>query len=152
MISKDSLISILGKKLESFAVNEFKKKLLAPLVEEESLPGEKYLSCYDAGFSLLFESDELSAVHMYCCDNKYGYSEYQGWIGDGLASSLMSLKNVEFLMGEASRKGGGEKGFMGKIDSPWLRYDFPDYVIHYTFSTSGERIEMITLMPPEKKY
>ena len=149
MISKNGLISILGQHYNSHAIYDFEKKLLAPLVEEDSLPNERSFSCFEEGLSLLFEDDKLSSIHLYFVTNKYDYSKYNGWIGDGVDTSLISLSNVERILGRPSRKGGGEKGFLGKIDPPWIRYDFSDYVIHYTFSLDGNEIELITLMTLE---
>jgi hypothetical protein len=149
MINEGDLRSILGKNIQSSEMIEFEKKIPSSLLEGDSLPNEVVLDCYEEGISLLFEDNKLSSVHMYCGGNKNGFSEYNGWIGDQRLSKLSSSEDVVSLMGEPNKRGGGDKGFMGRIDAPWLRYDFLDYVLHYTFSDNSKIMTMVTLMTPE---
>ncbi|CAK3994121.1 hypothetical protein VCRA2120E57_990002 [Vibrio crassostreae] len=146
VISKENLISLLGKKTGSSLIRKFVADLTCPVMEEEVIPGEKYLICHEGGFSLLFEADELTAVHLYCSDNEDGYSSYNGWIGDGVVGHEVSLEGIIKLQGAPSKRGGGKQGFMGMLSSPWLRYDTPEFVIHYTFSTDSSHIVNVTLM------
>ncbi|MEF1285957.1 hypothetical protein QTN94_19075 [Vibrio sp. M250220] len=146
VISKEDLIPLLGEKTGSSLIYKFVADLVWPVIEEEVIPGEKYLICDKGGFSLLFEADELTAVHLYCSDNEDGYSSYNGWVGDGVIGYEVSIEDMIKLQGTPSKRGGGEQGFMGMLSSPWLRYDKPEFVIHYTFSADSSHIVNVTLM------
>ncbi|SQD76785.1 hypothetical protein [Moritella yayanosii] len=116
--------------------------------EDAPFSDERYFYAYDDGFSLLFEDEVMTAIHLFMNDDNDVYEPYTGWLGDHLLTSKIDPLGLETLMGEPSRRGGGEKGLMGKIDNTWLRYDYSDYTIHYTFDTSNSCIEMITIMKP----
>lgn len=149
MISQSNLLSILGENTDSVAMKQFKSCLSGPLREDDTpLPGERYFYSFDDGLSLLLEDEKVSAIHLYCTENEDGYSSYKGWIGDKLNNNELSPTEIINLMGKPTLKGGGEKGFLGKVAPTWLRYDFNDHVIHFTFSSSLRCIEMITLMAP----
>jgi hypothetical protein len=150
MISQSNLLSILGENIDSTVMKQFKSCLSGPLREDETpLPGERYFYSFDDGLSLLLEDEKVSAIHLYCTGNEDGYSSYKGWIGDKLKNKDIDPIEVISLMGKPSNRGGGAKGFLGKTDPTWLRYDYLNYVIHYTFSSSNTQIEMVTLMDPQ---
>lgn len=149
MIKKKYLVNCLGCKSDSVEVNELRKILNGSLCEDSNaLSNEQYFRSLNDGISLLYEGKLLTAIHFYLIDNGEGYTPYSGWCGDHLADAKVAKDKVISALGSPSKQGGGEKGFMGKVAPDWVRYDFSDYVIHYSFSDCGRMVELITLMSP----
>lgn len=145
-VTKKDLIEALGKELDSSEVETLKKSIKNDLIEDDfSLPNERYFLCKKKGISLTFKNNILSSIHLHLYENE-NYKKFLGWIGDGIANSESSLSNIIVLLGEPTQGGGGEQGFMGKIDLPWIRYDFHDYAVHYTFFSNERAIKMVVLM------
>ena len=145
-IEKNQLIKALGKNIESFEVNSLTQTFESNVAESDLyLDGECYLSCFEKGVSLTFKENLLSSIHLRL-DNKDNYNIYKGWISDYFDNEKQSLEDVINLSGKPTLSGGGGEGFMGAIDSFWLRYDHEEYSIHYTFTNDRKRISLITIM------
>ena len=148
-VTKKDLVEALGKELDSPEVETLKKSIQYDLIEDDfALPNERYFLCKEKGISLTFKNNILSSMHLHLSEND-SYKKFLGWIGDGIDNSESSLSNIIDLLGEPTHRGGGGQGFMGKIDLPWIRYDFHDYAAHYTFFSNEHAIKMVVLMNRE---
>ena len=147
-VDKECFINALGNSKKSIEIITLKKKIGSIFIEDDfSLADECYLLCREKGVSLTFKHGLLSSIHLRF-DGGDNYSEYKGWVGDYFNNEKKSLKNVIKLMGEATLSGGGTEGFMGAIDAFWLRYDYQNYSIHYTFTEDKSSTSLITIMVP----
>ena len=149
ILDRNVLISALGKQSDSPDIERLKRSLDSSFVKSDShMIDRYYLECLERGVSLTLTNGRLSSVHLYL-NEEDGFEHFSGWIGDDFTDQFQSYETVCQLMGKPNRTGGGEKGFMGKVDPCWLRYDFEDYSIHYTFSNDNETISLVTLMTTE---
>ena len=153
--SKHDLINALGKKESSKEVETLINSVQVGFSREKGvMPGEIYRICEQKGVSLTFESENeeerivLSAIHL-VFDGRHGFGKFYGWIGDNLLTNKISLEDIKDFYGKPTKFGGGEKGFMNKVDPFWLRYDYSNFVIHYQFSNDNKYITQVTLMTPE---
>jgi hypothetical protein len=145
-VNKDSLINALGKSKKSAEVNTLKKSFGSFFIDDDfSLSGECYLLCREKGVSLTFKDDFLSSIHLRF-DGEDNYDMYKGWISDYFDNEKQSFKNTIKLIGQPASSGGGTEGFMGAIDAFWLRYDYGNHSIHYTFTEDKSSISLVTIM------
>lgn len=142
------LIGLIGVEADSGKAQE----ILAPLscafrteepLEEGDLP-EHYLISAQNGIQLRLDRNERIAVIFLYGQPKDGFEPYKG----GLVSSLSFSSNqrdIQSALGSPSAVGKPGKSLLGSHGG-WIRYDYSDYSIHFSFGVQGGTIDLVTIM------
>lgn len=139
-------IKVLGKSKKTIEVQKFMSSNDYCFLEESfSIGNESYFCDKDNGISLTFKDSILSSIHLRF-SGEDGYQVFNKRVADSNHGHYISIEAVKDEFGMPSLCGGGQKGFMGKVDPYWIRYDYIDYIMHFTLSFDQKYITLITLM------
>jgi len=104
-----------------------------------------YYENKNTGIAVNFECAKVAAIFLFS-EGKDGFSQYKGKLVNDLTFDS-GEDDVLSLMGKPSMTGAPQHGSLSVIHGGWIRYDYPDFSIHFSFTVGVKKIELVTLMP-----
>lgn len=146
MVNHQLMLNAIGNNENSQEVRALLADL-PPEYERSDAPDmdEFYLNFKSEGVSLLFDIDRrLVATFLYAVA-KEGFSEYRGWLGDGVSAEC-GQSDVARLVGSSVATGKAGKGMFNLYNPAWSKHKYDGVLLHYQYGEHTQAIDMLTIM------
>ena len=143
------VLALLGQSLESPPVRSWLGSL--PQVKANILDwsdeGEvhRYLESKAGGVAIKHSDEGKIEAIFLMSEGRDGFSQYRGDLGCGL-TFLCSPDQLVRAFGEPSLHRPAADGLFNQRTGEIMRFDYPEYSIHFQFRADEPGIELITLM------
>lgn len=97
------------------------------------------------GIALSCDNEKIEAIFLFS-EGRDGFSQYVGPLVNDLSFGA-SKEEVIKSMGAPSEMGEPQKGTPSTTHGGWLRYDFAEFSIHFSFRADKNEMDLVTLMP-----
>ena len=135
-------LEILGRRFEDVS-NQFENSGILEIHDnlEESEEQEYCVSAPDESWEIhLGKNNSITTIFLFLAK---GYAGFDG-VNNLTARDEILRKYGSPIKFSAEK----EVAILGKMGA-WERYDYPDYVLHFSHSIGSDRVEQITLMLPK---
>ncbi|WP_237385420.1 outer membrane protein assembly factor BamE [Xenorhabdus sp. Sc-CR9] len=94
-----------------------------------------YYSFIRSGIEIGFIQEKLNHIRFYSDNN----DEYENFTGVLISDIQMGWNKEKVLkvLGTPSRTGGGEVGMFHRYIDDWIKYEYPEYALHFQFNPDG---------------
>lgn len=150
-LTEAEFVHLLGKGEDSPEFQDFVKSLAAkPTVE--TFEGERrYFTFAEHGLDVVFDEGRVASCHLVGPEGDSSFRPYGGPLPHGL-SFANSRDTLVARLGQPSKSHPGREDPRPTVRiKPWMKFSFSTHALHVQFTPDGSRIELVTLLGPDRK-